>query len=154
MKKKELKVVTVTYCDYCGKELKYGHASIEYKDGRVMDFCNEYTSKINKTCLDKHKEIHKEENNLIINKFKNHYYLSNQDEIKDRCGEEFLELLLVSLKAYFNNNVEITEYDYPDEKFKIIHVPNAQPNTDSTFEFYINFRYNNIYDLDYKSCFG
>jgi ribosomal protein L24E len=56
MKKKETREVIVTYCDYCGKELKYGHASILYTDGKVLDFCNEYTNEINKTCLDKYKE--------------------------------------------------------------------------------------------------
>lgn len=56
MKQKETREVIVTYCDYCGKELKYGHASIKYKDGKVLDFCNEYTNKINETCLDKYKK--------------------------------------------------------------------------------------------------
>jgi len=56
MKKKELKVVIVAYCDYCKKELKGGYSSIEYKDGKVLDFCNEHTDKIDKTCLDKYKE--------------------------------------------------------------------------------------------------
>lgn len=62
MKKKEIKEVTVIYCDYCGKELKYGHSSIELKNGNVLDFCNEYTEQIDKTCLDKYKEI---DNNRI-----------------------------------------------------------------------------------------
>jgi hypothetical protein len=62
MKKKETREVIVTYCDYCGAELNSNHSSIEYKDGRVLDFCDEYTTKINKTCLDKHKE-QEEKNN-------------------------------------------------------------------------------------------
>lgn len=59
MKRKEIKEVIVTYCDYCGKELKYAHSSIKLKNGNVFDFCNEYTHEISKTCLDKYKEIHK-----------------------------------------------------------------------------------------------
>jgi hypothetical protein len=61
MKRKEIKEVTVTYCDYCGKELKYNHSSIKLKNDIVLDFCNEYTEHINKTCLDKYKEIHKDD---------------------------------------------------------------------------------------------
>ena len=56
MKKIEMREMTITYCDYCGTELKGNHSSIEYKDGRKLDLCSEYTDKIDKTCLDKHKE--------------------------------------------------------------------------------------------------
>jgi hypothetical protein len=56
MKNTVLRKVIVTYCDYCGKELKYGHSTIKYKDGRELDFCNEYTDIITETCLDKHKK--------------------------------------------------------------------------------------------------
>ena len=29
------------------------------ENGNVLDFCNEYTEQIDKTCLDKYKEVHK-----------------------------------------------------------------------------------------------
>jgi len=64
MKKKEMREVTITYCDYCGKELRGNHSSIEYTDGRKLDFCSTYTSKITKTCLDKHREAELKENKL------------------------------------------------------------------------------------------
>jgi hypothetical protein len=52
MKKKELKEVMVVYCDLCKKELKNNYSSIECKDGNILDFCNNYTNKITKTCFD------------------------------------------------------------------------------------------------------
>jgi hypothetical protein len=34
------------------KELKNYYSSIECKDGNILDFCNNYTNKITKTCFD------------------------------------------------------------------------------------------------------
>lgn len=56
MKKIEQRKVTIIYCDRCGTELKGNHASIEYDGKERMDFCSTYTSKIDKTCLDEHKQ--------------------------------------------------------------------------------------------------
>jgi hypothetical protein len=56
MKKKEIKEVTVIYCDYCGKELKNNYSSIKSEKGIILDFCNTYTKIIETTCFDKYKK--------------------------------------------------------------------------------------------------
>jgi len=56
MKKKEIREVTITYCDYCGKVITGNHSSITFKNGKILDFCSTYTKDIDKTCLDKYKE--------------------------------------------------------------------------------------------------
>ena len=55
MKKKEMREVIITYCDYCGKEIIPPYSSIEYKDGRKFDLCSDYIEN-GKNCLQKHKE--------------------------------------------------------------------------------------------------
>lgn len=63
MKVIETRQVSVTYCDYCNKELKGNFTSIAYESNglKIMkDFCDEIIED-NKSCLDKHKE----ENTLI-----------------------------------------------------------------------------------------
>lgn len=62
MNKKEIREVTVTYCDYCKKEIEPPYHSIEYKDGRKLDFCSDYIEN-GKNCLQKHQE---EELHLLI----------------------------------------------------------------------------------------
>ena len=56
MKKIETRNVIVTYCDYCGKELPYGYASIQYEDGTLLDFCDQHTTEISQTCFEKRKQ--------------------------------------------------------------------------------------------------
>ena len=55
MQKKEMREVTVTYCDYCGKEITPPYSVIEYKDGEKVDLCSDYNEG-KKTCMDKYKE--------------------------------------------------------------------------------------------------
>lgn len=54
MNKKEMREVTITYCDYCGKELTPPYACIEYMDGRKVDLCSDYKEG-KQTCLVKFK---------------------------------------------------------------------------------------------------
>ena len=58
MKKKETRELEliITYCDYCGKEILEGYASIENKEGVELNFCLDYSSKTCETCLDKYKK--------------------------------------------------------------------------------------------------
>jgi hypothetical protein len=62
MKKKEIREMVVTYCDYCGAELKYGHTSILLTDGQALDFCNEYTEEITENCVDKYRKTQRVSN--------------------------------------------------------------------------------------------
>ena len=51
-----MREVTVTYCDYCGKEITPPYSSVEYKDGRKLDLCSEYIEN-GRNCLQKHKDF-------------------------------------------------------------------------------------------------
>lgn len=84
------------------------------------------------------------------------YSLRNQDKIRKSLGEDFLKWLLLSLNLYFSKSQEIAEYQYDNDttSYKIIHVPNAQPHTDSFFELYVIKKTYNVYNLAYKSCAG
>ncbi len=82
------------------------------------------------------------------------YSLRNQDKIKNSFGEEFLELLISSLNEHFTTAREIVEHEYDNEKFKIIHVDNVQPKTDSFFELFVIKKTFDVYNLAYKSCAG
>ncbi|MBR8535427.1 hypothetical protein KDU71_07630 [Carboxylicivirga sediminis] len=79
------------------------------------------------------------------------YALRNQQKIQQAFGVDFLRLLLASLKEHFNSHIEIEEHTYDNEKFRVIHVPNVQPNTDSFFEFYVIAKKYDVYRLAYKS---
>jgi hypothetical protein len=84
----------------------------------------------------------------------NRYSLRNQDRIKERLGDDFLKWLVNSLSVYFNSHEQIEEFDYPNEKYKVIIINNAQPHTDSQFELYVISKTFNVYNLAYKSCMG
>ena len=81
------------------------------------------------------------------------YALRNQDKIRNALGNEFLNVLLASLELHFQSHTEITPIaEYKNEPYPVIWVENAQPNTDSTFEFYIISITFDVYLLAYKSC--
>jgi len=80
------------------------------------------------------------------------YSLRNQDKIKNSFGEDFHKWLMLSITEHFKNNSEIDELTYPSEKYKIIHVNNIQPKTDSFFELYVIKKTFDVYNLAYKSC--
>ena len=82
------------------------------------------------------------------------FSLRNKEKLIKSFDEKYYNLLISSLTNYFNTHIEIIEYEYPSEKYKIIHVNNAQPNTDSIFEFYIISKVFNVYNLAYKSAIG
>jgi hypothetical protein len=84
------------------------------------------------------------------------FSLRNQKKIEDALGKDFLKWLLLSLKEYFNKGVEPTEYQYDNDNtgYKIIHIDNVQPHTDSYFELYIIKKTYGVYNLAYKSCAG
>jgi len=44
MKKKEMREVTITYCDYCGKEIQPPYSSIKLKNGKEVDLCSQYNN--------------------------------------------------------------------------------------------------------------
>jgi UDP-2,3-diacylglucosamine pyrophosphatase LpxH len=79
------------------------------------------------------------------------YSLRNQYKIKEKLGEEFLKYLLLSLNNHFNINLEIIEYQYDNEKYKVIHVDNVQPKTDSYYELFVIKKTYDVYNLAYKS---
>ena len=56
MKKKEMREVTITYCDYCHKEITPPYSSIEYKDGRKVDLCSDFKEG-EKNCKEKYLEV-------------------------------------------------------------------------------------------------
>lgn len=56
MTKKEMREVTVTYCDYCHKEITPPYSSIEYKDGRKVDLCSDFKEG-EKNCKEKYLNI-------------------------------------------------------------------------------------------------
>jgi hypothetical protein len=82
------------------------------------------------------------------------YSLRNKHKIKQSLGDIFLNTLILSLNDYFKNSKEIVEYDYQNEKFKVIHVNNIQKNTDSFFELYVLSKTFDVYNLAYKSVIG
>ncbi len=55
MNKKEMREVTITYCDYCGKEITPPYTTMEFKDGRKVDLCSDYIGG-EKTCFEKYSE--------------------------------------------------------------------------------------------------
>lgn len=67
-KRTEMREVTITVCDYCGKDITdYSHTGTEdTKTGKKRDFHSMYTGR--KTCLEKVKEEERKaylkENNL------------------------------------------------------------------------------------------
>lgn len=82
------------------------------------------------------------------------YILRNQDKIKDAFGEDFLKYLVLSIKDHFKKHKTIEEHTYEGERFKVIHVDNVQPHTDSFFELYVINKTFDVYLLAYKSCAG
>lgn len=54
MKKKEMREVTVIYCDYCKKEIAPPYSSIKYPDGKIVDLCSSYNYSKKTTCKDKY----------------------------------------------------------------------------------------------------
>ena len=80
------------------------------------------------------------------------YSLRNQSKIEKSFGEDFLIWLNKSLKDHFENANKIEEFEYETEKYKVIHVQNVQPKTDSTFELYVISKMYDVYNLAYKGC--
>lgn len=81
------------------------------------------------------------------------YALRNQDKLRKAFGQDFLNTLQASLFLHFQKHTEIIpETEYKDEPYSIIHVQNAQPKTDSLFEFYIVSITFDVYLLAYKGC--
>ena len=56
MKKIEMRKTTIIYCDECGTELTGNFRSVDYEGKERMDFCDNRTAKIKKTCFDKHRK--------------------------------------------------------------------------------------------------
>lgn len=83
------------------------------------------------------------------------YILRNKPKIKDSFGKDFLDWLDLSIGVYFKDHPDyIPEHIYEGERFKIIHVDNVQPHTDSFFELYVISITYDVYLLAYKSCCG
>ena len=61
MKKKEMRQVTITYCDYCNKEITPPYATVEYKDGSKLDLCSDYVEN-GRNCSQKHKDFEMRQN--------------------------------------------------------------------------------------------
>lgn len=82
------------------------------------------------------------------------FILRNQDKIKNSLGIDFHNILLQSISKHFKERQVIEEFTYDNEKFKVIHVDNVQPNTDSFFELYVIKKTFDVYLLAYKSSCG
>lgn len=56
MKKKEMRQVTITYCNYCGKDISsISHKIVELKDGTKLDLCSQSDGS-GKTCAEKYRD--------------------------------------------------------------------------------------------------
>ena len=82
------------------------------------------------------------------------FSLRNQNKIKSRMGQDYIDILLASLVMHFTSHPEIEELEYEDEPYNVICVPNAQPNSDSEFEFYVISKTFDVFNLAYKSAIG
>lgn len=82
------------------------------------------------------------------------FRLRKQDKIIEKLGVDFHKWLLKSIQEHFDKHEVIEEHTYENEKFKIIHVDNVQPNTDSFYELYVISVTFDVYLLAYKSCCG
>lgn len=83
------------------------------------------------------------------------YVLRNKAKLIKVFGEDYYDLLIKSLSNHFKLNNVITEFEYEtDKRYKIIHVDNVQPHTDSFFEFYVISKTFDVYLLAYKSACG
>jgi len=80
------------------------------------------------------------------------YSLRNQNKIKEKLGVDFHRWLIDSIDEYFSKNESIEEYEYVGERFKVVHINNVQPKTDSLFELYVIKKTFDVYLLAYKSC--
>ncbi len=56
-----MREVTITYCDYCNKEITTPYATVEYEDGRKLDLCSDYVEN-GRSCLQKHKDFEMRQN--------------------------------------------------------------------------------------------
>lgn len=82
------------------------------------------------------------------------FSLRNKVKIEKAFDPSFYTLLMDSLKEHFLNHSEIEEHSYDNEEFKVIHVNSVQPNSDSTFEFYVIRKTFDVFNLAYKSVIG
>jgi hypothetical protein len=82
------------------------------------------------------------------------FALRNKDKIVQSFGLDYYNLLIDSLKAYFNTAKEIVEHTHENYTHKFIYVPNVQPHTDSEFVFIIIRKTYNVYNLAYYSVQG
>lgn len=80
------------------------------------------------------------------------FSLRNKDKIINSFGQRYCDLLIDSLTDHFKDNKVIEEHTYEGVNFKIIHVPNIQPKTDSIFEFAITSKMFDVYNLAYYSA--
>ena len=90
-------------------------------------------------------------------KIRPRFSLRNQHKIKQSLGSDFHFVLMRSIRVYFDSvesMEDIKEHEYASAPYKVIHVPNIQPNTDSTFELYVISKTYNVFNLAYKSCFS
>ena len=82
------------------------------------------------------------------------YSIRNKDKLIKSFGLKFWNNLAVSLDRHFAITKKIEELDYPGEPYKVIHVPNVQPKTDSFFELYVIRITFDVYNLAYKGSAG
>lgn len=82
------------------------------------------------------------------------YALRNKKKIVAALGVDYHSLLIKSLDLFFKEDEPIQEHKYEGMNQKIIHVPNAQPNTDGLFEFAIISKRFDVYHLAYYSAIG
>ena len=82
------------------------------------------------------------------------FTLRNKEKIIKAHGKDYYDLLISSLKAFFEKTDTITEHEYSGLKHKIIHVPSTFKNSEIDFEFAVISKTFNVYNLAYYSAIG
>lgn len=94
----------------------------------------------------------------MANKYR--FSLRNQDKIASKLGDDYLKLLLDSLKAYFYERTEpLDEIVAVDrlggqENRTFVFIPSVAKNSEIEFQFVILSKLYNVYNLAYYSSIG
>jgi hypothetical protein len=82
------------------------------------------------------------------------FSLRNQNKIIKSLGNDYLQLLLNSLKKYFSDNETVKEETIEGGKYTAIFVPSTAKNSEIDFQFIIIDKKYDVYNLAYYSSIG
>ena len=82
------------------------------------------------------------------------YTLRNQDKIAESLGDNYLNLLLLSLDYHFKIKRIIDEIRQTNTNHTFIFVPSQAKNSEIEFQFVLLRKDNNVYKLAYYSSIG